>query len=51
MDVIHIIVTIICAIVVSKGLIEGADSGLEAIVVGVCFYILYNIILRGAMNA
>lgn len=50
MDVIHIIVAIICAIVVSKGLIEGADSILEAVIAGVCFYILYNIMLQAVAN-
>ena len=48
--VIRIIIAIICAIVVFKGLIDGTDSILEAVIAGVCFYILYNIILQAVAS-
>lgn len=47
---IRIIIAIICAIVVFKVLIDGTDSILEAFIAGVCFYVLYNIILQAVAS-
>ena len=50
MSLAYVAIAIICVAVVAKGFLEGADNIFQAIIFGICFYTLFQIIVFAVMN-